>query len=129
MVKVRGYVRRIRGKPVRVRSHIRRIFTKRTTNRQYRNMDSDKDGVRNIDDCRPFDKNKQDVDTELAELGEEELLGQENVIVLIEVPTIRGLPQRYRIKGALASGPIATIEEFQRLYPNSIFRINKEQEW
>ena len=60
MVKVRGYVRRIRGKPVRVKSHVRRIFTKRTTNRQYRNMDSDKDGVRNIDDCRPFDKNKQD---------------------------------------------------------------------
>ena len=41
---------------------------KKITNKQYRKAmkklsplsDADNDGVRNIDDCKPFDKNKQD---------------------------------------------------------------------
>ena|SRR3990167_3196312 len=46
---------------------------KNITNAQYRKhitpfADADKDGVRNIDDCRPFDKKKQDVDVVLEKL-------------------------------------------------------------
>jgi hypothetical protein len=44
------------------------MINKNVTNKQYKRMmkriapfaDYDKDGVRNIDDCRPFDKKRQD---------------------------------------------------------------------
>lgn len=72
--KVKRHTRKIHGNTVKIRPYTRRIkrvkygFNKSTTNKQYRTAmhklapyaDVDKDGVRNWDDCRPFDRTRQD---------------------------------------------------------------------
>ncbi|MCD6176811.1 MAG: hypothetical protein J7K29_03125 [Candidatus Cloacimonetes bacterium] len=69
---VRSHYRRINGREIRVRPYERRVkraeygyLPRSMTNKEYKrifspNADADEDGIRNWDDCRPFDNSKQD---------------------------------------------------------------------